>query len=232
MAVCPDRLAGGLPGLSAGSQPCTGQASQHISCAPDGQPSVACRVDPRRVSGRGNDGARSLEDHAAVKTAGQLMGRFQPVGLHFVGADSEQTSGFQGVVRQYSGMLTRRSIGQQALQPGVLGHTVEGIGIEHQAGAALQYLPQSLGNRVTASATRDHGQALEATLAEHKVWEKRKPLLRQALQRLTLGNCRQLLGACSRTDRMIKGVEPGSPWDALRANGLRLAGVELLPEER
>ncbi len=93
-------------------------------------------------------------------------------------------------------------------------------------------LHQEVRRLVALAFARDHGQALEATLAEHKVWEKRKPLLRQALQRLTLGNCRQLLGACSRTDRMIKGVEPGSPWDALRANGLRLAGVELLPEER
>ena len=78
---------------------------------------------------------------------------------------------------------------------------------------------------------RDHGQALEAALNEQKVWEKRKPLLRQALQRLTLGECRQLLGACSRTDRMIKGVEPGSSWDALLMNGLRLAGLEGLPDE-
>ena len=78
---------------------------------------------------------------------------------------------------------------------------------------------------------RSRGQALEAALAEQKVWEKRKPLLRQASQRLTLADCRCLLRACAGTDRTIKGAEAGSPWDALLANGLRLAGVELLPDE-
>ncbi|HRD66336.1 MAG TPA: DNA polymerase III subunit delta [Candidatus Competibacter sp.] len=78
---------------------------------------------------------------------------------------------------------------------------------------------------------RSRGQPLEAVLAEQKVWEKRKPLLRQALQRLTLAGCRRLLRACARTDRTIKGAETGSPWNALLANGLRLAGLELLPDE-
>ena len=78
---------------------------------------------------------------------------------------------------------------------------------------------------------RNHGRALEAALTEQKVWEKRKPLMRHALQRLTLGDCQKLLRACAQTDRFIKGAEVGSPWDALLANGLRLAGVELLPDE-
>lgn len=78
---------------------------------------------------------------------------------------------------------------------------------------------------------RSRGQALEAALAEQKVWEKRKPLLRQASQRLALTDCQRLLRACARTDRTIKGAETGSPWNALLANGLRLAGLELLPEE-
>ncbi|KAB2932086.1 MAG: DNA polymerase III subunit delta [Candidatus Contendobacter sp.] len=73
--------------------------------------------------------------------------------------------------------------------------------------------------------TQDRGQALETALAEQKVWDKRKPLLRQALQRLTLSDCRDLLRACAQTDCLIKGAEVGSPWDALLANGLRLAGV-------
>jgi len=75
---------------------------------------------------------------------------------------------------------------------------------------------------------RSQGQTLEAGLAEQKVWEKRKPLLRQAMQRLTLADGQRLLRACARTDQVIKGIEVGSVWDELLANGLRLAGVELL----
>jgi DNA polymerase-3 subunit delta len=78
---------------------------------------------------------------------------------------------------------------------------------------------------------RGQRQSLEAVFAAHKVWDKRKPPLLQALQRLALSDCRRLLDACARTDRIVKGAETGAPWDALLAAGLRLAGVELLPDE-
>jgi DNA polymerase-3 subunit delta len=68
---------------------------------------------------------------------------------------------------------------------------------------------------------------LDPVFTAYKVWDKRKPPLQQTLQRLTFADCRRVLGDCARTDRIIKGMEPGSPWDALLANGLRLAGVEL-----
>jgi len=74
------------------------------------------------------------------------------------------------------------------------------------------------------------GQPLEAALNAHKIWEKRKPLVRQALQRLTLTDCQELLRSCSQIDRCIKGVEIGAPWDALMAAGLRLSGRELWPD--
>ncbi len=77
---------------------------------------------------------------------------------------------------------------------------------------------------------RDRRQGLEAVFAAHKVWEKRKPTLLQASQRLDLAGCRRLLRDCARADRLIKGIEPGSPWEALLDNGLRLAGVALLPD--
>lgn len=83
---------------------------------------------------------------------------------------------------------------------------------------------------VALAFARDRRQALEAVFAAHKVWEKRKPVLLQALQRHGLSECRRLLEACARTDRLIKGIESGSPWEALLANGLYLAGVALLPE--
>lgn len=73
------------------------------------------------------------------------------------------------------------------------------------------------------------GQPLEGALNAHKVWEKRKPLIRNALKRLTLADCQRLLRACSRIDRCIKGAETGAPWDELMIAGLRLAGRELLP---
>ena len=72
---------------------------------------------------------------------------------------------------------------------------------------------------------RRQGRAVDAVLAELKVWDKRKALLRQVLQRLSLADCQALVRACARADRTIKGATSGSPWDALLAVGLRLAGV-------
>ena len=83
---------------------------------------------------------------------------------------------------------------------------------------------------------RDQRQPPETVFAafaarKEIVWDKRKPSLLQALQRLTLVDCRSLLATCARTDRAIKGIEPGSPWDSLLMAGLRLAGRRLLPDE-
>ena len=77
---------------------------------------------------------------------------------------------------------------------------------------------------------RSQRQPLDPVFAAYKVWDKRKPPLHQTLQRLTLADCRRVLSDCARTDRIIKGMEPGSAWDALLANGLRLAGIELFAE--
>lgn len=72
------------------------------------------------------------------------------------------------------------------------------------------------------------GQPLEMALTNHRVWEKRKPLLRRALLRLPVSTCRCLLEDCARLDRLIKGIEPGDHWDALAQLSLRLAGREML----
>ena len=72
------------------------------------------------------------------------------------------------------------------------------------------------------------GLALEAALTRHTVREKRKPLLRRALQRLPVKACRGLLRDCARVDRLLKGVGDGSnAWDELLDLSLRLAGCEV-----
>lgn len=92
-------------------------------------------------------------------------------------------------------------------------------------------LHQEVRRLVALAFAQSRGGSLEAALAEQKVWEKRKPLLRQALQRLGFTDCRQLLSHCAQTDQIIKGVTTGSPWDELLANGLRLAGLALWPAQ-
>lgn len=78
----------------------------------------------------------------------------------------------------------------------------------------------------------DRGQSLEMILTRYKLWEKRKPLLRQALQRLSYAECRRLLQQCARVDCLIKGVERGEPWDALLNLSLALAGQNVVADLR
>ncbi|MEZ5585334.1 MAG: DNA polymerase III subunit delta [Candidatus Competibacteraceae bacterium] len=76
------------------------------------------------------------------------------------------------------------------------------------------------------------GQTVESALSRNNVWESRKPLLRNALRRLPLPSCRQLLQACAQLDRVVKGAEPGEPWDMALQVSLQLAGRALrLPSE-
>ncbi|HXH03269.1 MAG TPA: DNA polymerase III subunit delta [Candidatus Competibacteraceae bacterium] len=72
------------------------------------------------------------------------------------------------------------------------------------------------------------GVALEVALQRHKVWEKRKPLYKRALRRLTLAQGRRLLALVAQADAVIKGIERDDAWDALLRLGLGLAGQEPL----
>lgn len=71
------------------------------------------------------------------------------------------------------------------------------------------------------------GLSVESALARQQIWERRKPLLRRALQRLPVNVCRQLLKGCARLDRLVKGAEKGRIWDELLGLSLRLAGLQV-----
>jgi DNA polymerase-3 subunit delta len=76
---------------------------------------------------------------------------------------------------------------------------------------------------------QEQGQPLERAFAELRVWDKRKPLVRQGLQRFGSRQWRGLLRGCARIDRIIKGREPGAdPWEALRRLTAHMAGLPSL----
>lgn len=68
------------------------------------------------------------------------------------------------------------------------------------------------------------GISLEKSMQEQRVFEKRKPLIRNAMQKKSLYQLRELLQCAHHIDRMIKGAEIGNPWNALKGLGLSLAG--------
>ncbi len=69
------------------------------------------------------------------------------------------------------------------------------------------------------------GGSMEAVMGQFRVWDKRKMPVRAGLKRHTLKRWLQLLRRAGRIDRMIKGIEPGNPWDELVQLALLMAGV-------
>lgn len=72
------------------------------------------------------------------------------------------------------------------------------------------------------------GAAVDSLLQQHRVWDKRKPLYRAALGRHNVQRWRLLLRRGARLDRVVKGAEPGNPWDELLQLSLLMAGVRLV----
>jgi DNA polymerase-3 subunit delta len=60
---------------------------------------------------------------------------------------------------------------------------------------------------------------------QKKLWDRRAPLIRQALARHNAGRWRDLLRCCGRVDRIIKGRLAGEPWDALLGLCTGMAGM-------
>jgi DNA polymerase III subunit delta len=79
------------------------------------------------------------------------------------------------------------------------------------------------------SAALDAGGRADALLQAHRVWDKRKPLVQQALRRGSTALWRQALVLCERCDRAIKGMGSGDPWRLLEEVTLALAGRPLPP---
>jgi len=68
--------------------------------------------------------------------------------------------------------------------------------------------------------------------ARPPVWDKRRPLVSKALQRLSAQRWAQLLQDAQRIDAQIKGQAEGSPWTSLARLSLLMAGQRLsLPSQ-
>ncbi len=60
--------------------------------------------------------------------------------------------------------------------------------------------------------------------ARREVWEKRKPLVARALQRLPVQSWRRLLGLCADADRAVKGRLKSDPWLLFEEIATRMSG--------
>jgi len=69
------------------------------------------------------------------------------------------------------------------------------------------------------------GEPEDKVFRSHGIWPRRQALVRRALKRLPAGRWLSLLQGAARADRVVKGREPGDPWQALQALGLTFCGV-------
>lgn len=63
--------------------------------------------------------------------------------------------------------------------------------------------------------TAGMGAPLQPVMQRHRVWKQRQSRLEQLARRTRRGNWSRLLSQAARVDRIIKGAEPGRPWDEL-----------------
>lgn len=70
----------------------------------------------------------------------------------------------------------------------------------------------------------ERGDGVDRALHAARVWDKRKPLVRDALSRLRAARIARLLRRAAKTERVIKGAERGNGWDELLGLTLSFAG--------
>ena len=76
----------------------------------------------------------------------------------------------------------------------------------------------------TLSSAIEKGDGLDHLLQAHRIWDKRRPLVAQALRRGSTARWRQALARCEHCDRAIKGQAAADPWQILEDLTLIMAG--------
>ncbi len=103
---------------------------------------------------------------------------------------------------------------------------LKGEGVEPIA--LMGAMTYQLRNMCAMAADIQQGDSLDQVLTRHRVWDKRKPLVRGALQRHNLKRWQGFIWRAGEIDRMIKGLAEGTVWDELLQLGLRMAGVAVV----
>ena len=81
--------------------------------------------------------------------------------------------------------------------------------------------------RVLLTVSRSLQQGTTFDMATKNLLQKRRPLVKRALSRLSRKTLATLLRHCARIDRVIKGIEPGREWEELLQLTLKMCGQDL-----
>ncbi len=105
-------------------------------------------------------------------------------------------------------------------------HILEGLRGEGTAPAVVLWaLHREIAQLAKLAVASARGVGIDHALARNKVWERRKPLLRQAVARLRPAQWLALLDECHRADCSVKQADPLDPWLRLENLALGIAGT-------
>jgi len=96
-----------------------------------------------------------------------------------------------------------------------------------EAPVVLWALSKELRSLAAIQHAQQTGQAFDQVCQKERIWGKRKPIARQAAQRIPHPHLQKALQECAATDKMIKGMLPGDPWMSLSNIAMTLAGKPL-----
>ncbi len=72
------------------------------------------------------------------------------------------------------------------------------------------------------------GQNREVVFKNNQIWDKRKQLVSNALNRLSDSNLNGILVLSAKADRQIKGQQQGDAWETLLAICLMFASIQVM----
>ena len=92
-------------------------------------------------------------------------------------------------------------------------HILDGLRGEGVAPQVVLWaLHREIAQMTEMSAATAKGLSLDHAMSRARIWEKRKPLVRKALQRLQTPAWLSLLGLCQQADAASKGADTRDPW--------------------
>ncbi len=192
--------AGRLPAWIAGRL-----KAQGFSAGPDALDWLAQRVEGNLLAARQEIDKLALLLPAGRLELAQVQAAVTDVARYDVGQLPDAL--YQGQLARYSRILAHLREEGEAL-PRILWQLSNALRLLLRLQSGLQ-----------------RGEALPRLLAAQRVWEKRRPLVEAALQRLSLPRLEQALTRLALLDRQAKGLEPGDPWSELLRLGLFLCSA-------
>lgn len=103
---------------------------------------------------------------------------------------------------------------------GLMGEGIEAV-------VVLWALAREIRTIHAMSAAMQDGQSVDYVMGQYRVWEKRKPQVRAALQRYPAKRWQGLLWQAGEIDKIIKGLSSGKAWDELLQLTMKMAGTVL-----